>query len=532
MSHPRNKSSASTDVDAAIEALPTEDLRQVIHELLMEFDGRTYARVVGSIVARAARGASGWTPAVVSDDDVTDVLAFVESAKRVGRADPAQVDAHLRRGQAAFLRRDYAKALQILGTVLTPIGDGDIDLGQHEMIDEVLGTDTYECANQYVVSAYMTAAPAERPDAVWAAIEAMRRIDRFFEPVRDMERASPHPLPGLDEFLPSWRALIERMGTAQRKGDWDTDQDLWMREVVRRLDGAAGLAQIARATKRADDLRAWCKYLVDERDWKAALLAFDEAAEIVADRDYKRSDFLDGAALAAQNLDRNDLPARLERAWRVGPTMQRLQRWLDSSISSAIFRKRVVEALDVCPKEAARQRALLHVLDRDFVAAAKLLATSSGLGWSGSEHPGHLLFPLFSRLLGGKEALARQSTGEAIQVEASLDDIDPSLPLADEPSLFTPKVATLIERAGVAEIRDAATRAVLLAAMQTAAESRLAGVTAHKRRRHYGHAVALVATCVALDGTDQAVRWAEALKMEYRRFPALREEFDHAMRTS
>jgi len=30
----------------------------------------------------------------------------------------------------------------------------------------------------------------------------------------------------------------------------------------------------------------------------------------------------------------------------------------------------------------------------DFEAAAKLLASAPGLGWSDGEHPGHLLFPI------------------------------------------------------------------------------------------------------------------------------------------
>lgn len=66
--------------------------------------------------------------------------------------------------------------------------------------------------------------------------------------------------------------------------------------------------------------------------------------------------------------------------------------------------------------------------------------------------------------------------------------------------------------------------------MKKAVESRVAAVTEQKRRRHYGHAAELVATCVACDKTDETKRWAAALQAEYKRFPALRDEFERALR--
>lgn len=101
---------------------------------------------------------------------------------------------------------------------------------------------------------------------------------------------------------------------------------------------------------------------------------------------------------------------------------------------------------------------------------------------------------------------------------------------ADEPRLATPEVDALLGLAGVARISDATSRRAVLAAMKTAAESRIAGVTEQKRRRHYGHAAELVATCVACDKTDETRCWAAALQAEYRRFPALRDELERAAR--
>jgi hypothetical protein len=134
-------------------------------------------------------------------------------------------------------------------------------------------------------------------------------------------------------------------------------------------------------------------------DWNAALAANEEAAEIVIEKAYSEGDFLDGAALAAQELSRKDLPERLELAWRKAPSLLRLRRWLGSSGSRGILKKRAAAAIEACPTKAHRQKALLCILLGDFETAAKLLASAPGLGWSDSEHPGQ--FPYSLPLLGG-----------------------------------------------------------------------------------------------------------------------------------
>ncbi|MBM4364434.1 MAG: hypothetical protein FJ104_17280, partial [Deltaproteobacteria bacterium] len=380
--------------------------------------------------------------------------------------------------------------------------------------------------------AYMIAPTAERAAAVRAAIDEVRGVGHFWEPLRAMERVAVEPLHGLEEFPPRWRAFIASQPAVERQSDWDTEEDRWLREVVERLEGAEGLAKAARSTRRADDLRAWCGSLVDAGDWKAALSAFEEAAQLVADTRHARGEFLDGAALAAQSLGRQDLPAHLERAWRASPSMPRLRRWLASSLGKATLEARVAQALEACPKPAARQRALLHLLAREFSAAAELLATAPGLGWSDGEHPGHLLFALFARLLGGRRNPTFPKTDPLADLGMDLEELEAMTADPDEPRLITPAVDPLLERAGADRISDPASRAAALAAMRKAAESRIEGVTAGKRRRHYGHAAELVATCVTCDGTGETARWAASLRAEYRRFPALRDELDRAMGAS
>jgi hypothetical protein len=520
------RGTAQNDVDAALAAMGADALRELVREIMLELDNRAHSRVVNSLINRAARSGSGWAPAALDDADVSKVLAFAAAAARRGHADPTEVDEHLRRGSGAFLRKDYPAAHRIFGALLRPIGEGEIDLGQHEMVDEVLGVDTAECAAQYVVSAYMISAPAQRAEAVRAAIDEVHSVGNFWEPIREMERVAVGPLPQLDDFLPRWRALVAQKPADERDSDWDTDEDRWQREVVRRLEGAEGLAKVARSTKRADDLRAWCRSFVEAGDWKAAMPAFDEAAEIVTDKEYARGEFLDGAALAAQELRRNDLPTRLERAWRAAPSMLRLRRWLGSTTNEAALRKRAAEALDACPKEANRQRAFLHVLQGDFEPAAKLLAGAPGLGWSNGEHPGHLLFPLFEAFLGGKRVSASPKVELLAHRGTDIDELEQMTADEEEPRLSALEVGDILRHAGIDAIPDARSRFAVIAAMRQAAERRLAGVTEQKRRRHYGHAAELVAACVACDRSPEAARWVASIRDEHRRFPALRAELD------
>lgn len=226
---------AHEDLDAVLAKMSVEALREIVHEMLGELDERARARFIATLIARAARGSSGWEPAAVSDAQVAEVLAFVQGAKRMGRAEPSDVDERLRIGLTAFVGKNYESAQRVFGALLPPICQGEIDLGQDELADEVLGSDLTGCATQYVVSVYMTYPAAERADAVLAAINLVREIGPFWEPLREMERVAVEPLPDIKDFLPRWRSVIVNRSKRERAGDWDTTEDRWLREVVQYL---------------------------------------------------------------------------------------------------------------------------------------------------------------------------------------------------------------------------------------------------------------------------------------------------------
>jgi len=294
--------------------------------------------------------------------------------------------------------------------------------------------------------------------------------------------------------------------------------------VIERTEGAEGLAELARVSKRANDLRAWCHALTAANDWEAAFAAYKEAADTVTSNAFARAGFLDGVALAAQMLERNDLHQHLERAWREVPTLLRLRRWLGSAKSGAVLRKRAQQALEACPKKTVRQLALLHVVLGDLKSAAAFLADAPGLGWSDTEHPGHLLFPLFQQLLGGVEQPIPGEFEFVSSGEWDVDQLDWMADEQDEPQLDTPGVNEILQLGSIDNAVTGEVRTTMLNAMRKAAEKRVAGVIENKRRRHYGHAAQLVGICASLDVAGEKASWATAIRNAYRRYPAFQRE--------
>ena len=502
--------------DAALDALDADELRALIRELLPWFDDRLHARFVNAVIDHAARNPSGWVPAAPGEAIVAEIERFADAAQRIGYADPAEVDAWLRVGSNAFLARDYAAAYRIFHALLIPLADAAFDIGQHEMVDEVLGIEVGDCAAQYAVAVYMTAAARHRGRAVLAAFDAVGGVWHFAAPLRELEQAAVESLPGVDDFLLRWREAVAARVAQRGPSDWANQEDRWLHEVVLRIDGPEGLGEIARATCKLHDLRAWCEALAAAGDWSAALAANEAAVECLADRPDACAEFLDGAALAVQQLRGEDLPERLDRAWRASPSLPRLQRWLGSSETPQRMRERVTQALAVCPEPALRQRALLHLLADDPAAGATLLAGAPGLGWSNPEHPGPLLFPLFTAWLGD---------GESPDGMADADEISSPPAGHDAPRLVTPALSELVALSGVMSSIDPTVRETLIAAMRRAAEQRIAGVTKNSRRRHYGHAASLALTCARVDRSVEAAAWLAAVRQSYRRYPALQREF-------
>lgn len=518
---------AAGDVERALGALDAEQLRELARVILSGVDADVRARIEDFIVKHAS-AKSAFRPAAPDAALVDEVKRFVSLGRRVGEADPETVDHFLRSATKASLAGDYPTARAVFDALFESVGGGEIMLGQHEMVEEVLSVDLHDCASRYLLSVYLSSTLHERAEALLDAAARARGMGAYLDPLKDVEAAHGRPLPDAGAFLDAWIAALE--GSEDLGDDWPSDHDRWLLDAVTRRDGSGGLGALARRTKRADALRAWCDALVEAEDWTAALDAYEEAARLVT-KDYERGEFLDGAAFVAARLTRKDLSNKLENAWARAPSLPRLLRWLAPENTPAeAIRARAKAALEDPPTKAPSLLGLLHVLGGDVKRAAKLLADAPGLGWSDAAHPGHVLFPAFALLLG--EGSKGSATSKSIATLASpphepfdlaFDLGDDAAPVQRSRAIAAPTVHAVLRRAEAAKRIGAAQRDELLHAMRRAAKARLDGVTGQKRRRHYGHAASLIA-CVEELGGPTATAWVEGLRKETSRFYAFQEE--------
>ena len=297
-SGPPHIRSADTDLGRALEAMTAPELRALVRAVLDELEDEQRGRVVDSLMTRAAKGDDGRKPNRPSSRIVTDARSFVDAAQRVGHADPDDVSEHLRLASRAFLAGDHASARAVFEALLIPIATVDIDLGQHELIDDVLSVDVHTCIAQYVTSVYTTTPLPDRPGAVFKAIENVKPIGSMLNPIGEMEGVSAGALPDLAAFLSRW---VKHLGRRRpSKDEWESDHERWLREAVLRLDGVNGLERLARKTKRPQTCLAWCEALVERGDWAGALHGYDDSVVLVG-KSHWRGELLDGARWPPNN---------------------------------------------------------------------------------------------------------------------------------------------------------------------------------------------------------------------------------------
>jgi len=166
----RKEADGGGDIAGALRALDADELRAFIGETLERLDHDERAPIEDALLSRAAaRG--DYRPAAPSPEIVDEVLEFAKAARRVAHADPMEVDEYLRHGITASLAGEHATARRVFEALLFPIAEAEIDLGQHEMVEEVLSVDLHDCVGRYLLSVYLDTPTRARVDAIVTAIE-------------------------------------------------------------------------------------------------------------------------------------------------------------------------------------------------------------------------------------------------------------------------------------------------------------------------------------------------------------------------
>ena len=539
-------SPATVRFEAALESMGANELRAFLREFSRKLEPRVRKRLQEALLEYASK-VSGWKASPPPSHMATRVEQFVASARELGVAMPEKVDELLREGNQAFRAGDMPATRAILGLLLRALSEAEFDLGQDETYDEVLTESLQDCAARFLVAVYLTTPQPRRAETLLEALTSIETVGSFLEPLREMEAVATSPLPEFDAFLPSWVSALQHhhvpSGTQwERPGDWR------LREAITRAEGTAGLERLAKSTKQPDTLRAWCKSLVEHRQWKEALRAFEEAASLVGSQLW-RGEFLDGAALATHELGHPDLTRRLATAWRTAPSLARLLRWLEAGApSAAALKKRASLERTRPPTKSPRLMGVLDLVAEDFQSAAKRLAAAPGPDWSYDGHPGHVLFPAFVWLLGEAPvgtlraelvAPLRHPPGPLSEVEEWEEELDNGL--EEEPfepelprlALPTPTLLSVLRRAELWRSLSPAKQKLLRDALRMAAQARVKSVLREKHRRDYAHAARLVACCVELEQAageaEVAGRWAASVRAETKRFPAFQAELQQAL---
>ena len=134
----RREATGDPEVDQALDAMSAPELRAAIRVVLDQLDDGVKDFIIDALMARGAKATSGWKPARPSPRIVEEAKSFSDAARQIGQADPDDVTEHLRRATKAYLAGDHASARAVFEAILPPIARVDIDLGQHELVEEVL----------------------------------------------------------------------------------------------------------------------------------------------------------------------------------------------------------------------------------------------------------------------------------------------------------------------------------------------------------------------------------------------------------
>ena len=80
----RRVQTVDADLDTALEAMTAPELRMFVVAVLDQLEDEQRTRVVDSLMARAARGHTGWRPSHPSQRIVNDARSFADAARQVG----------------------------------------------------------------------------------------------------------------------------------------------------------------------------------------------------------------------------------------------------------------------------------------------------------------------------------------------------------------------------------------------------------------------------------------------------------------
>ena len=482
-----------------LDLLDAPALRALLLEVTSELDPVANARLLDA-AARRVVGEKGRGALRTAKDAslLADVEALVRALKRVAHGDPHQIDDLLARLNKAWTQGEhetYCAGVRAIADAL----DGGVDLGHDELYSEVLRTDLDEVSRRFLVSVYVTTEPSGRPAAILSACDALEVFEATqHQPIAAMETTAMEPLPGLDAFVGAWATCLRAaIAEPRRRETWTMERQL--REATVRSAGDAGLAELARASKKREDYEAWARAVLASGDAKGAAAAAREGAAAVGER-YQQADLYTLAArieIGRKKPGVDDLRAALV----AHPSALALRRWLAALPKAK--RASAVGSLDLVSDDSAVV-ASIAALRGEWAAVTSVVEGSAPLGWSGPHHGGHAAVDaaVWALTRGAASKRTAQLARPPRSGIPSLDEAGASLEEELEredglPELPAPTLIELLGELGPRAPKPSEAKA-LRDAIGRAALSRVSAVASSSRRSRYDDAARLVALACAL----------------------------------
>lgn len=154
----------------AAASLDAEELRAVLRDALGGPDLGWNGPLIDGLLQQASRSRSGWRPQAPGGSFRKDLERFLQKGRNGADVDPEEAAAFLRKARQAFFAGQYDLAREAFEPLLDSIGSAELEMGFHELPDEVLTVDLSECARLFLVSVYLSSPRRDRARDVREAL--------------------------------------------------------------------------------------------------------------------------------------------------------------------------------------------------------------------------------------------------------------------------------------------------------------------------------------------------------------------------
>jgi hypothetical protein len=365
----------------------------------------------------------------------------------------------------------------------------------------------------------------------------------------DLLTVTRRKLPDWEEFLEAWIKFL------RPKKEKEADQLL--REAVRLQGGATSLADLARreGTKRPRAYLDWVAFLVEEKQYREALEAAQEALDQLPSHLPLRAAIADHLCAAARKLKLTDKEqqGRWEAfaAWPSLPRLLDLREVTPPGHRPQILTRAATHLEKYLKKEERRSNRIrdleedfgnergyisplvlghAYLLNRDWEKARALADCQGPLGWTYSDNPQRLVMPAFLVLILGPKTTLPTFVNDLWK--RALDPDHLSFLSSEEKREPRRLKEAYEELRKQTQLTEAEEKALLTWCLKTA-QRRAEAIVKGQHRRSYDKAAAVLAACVEACRARQEEAQGNALIRKLReRFPrhrAFQQELNRAM---